>query len=97
MARSVSKNVAVEKIELNPVAFGYTIALSASLSYLFVMILMIQFGYGSWVIVVFKSLIISNSYQMWIIWIIPELIQLVIIGFTGGYIFATLYNRISQF
>jgi hypothetical protein len=94
MARSVSKNVAVEKIELNPVAFGYTIALSASLSYLVIKILMRQFGYGDYAIGVFKSLIISNPSQ---IWIIPELIQLIIIGFTGGYLFATLYNRISQF
>jgi hypothetical protein len=92
MARSVSKNVAVEKSELNPLALGYAIAISASLSYLIVRILMRQFGYGSWAIVVFKSLIFSSSSQ---IWIIPDLIQFVIIGFTGGYLFATLYNRFS--
>jgi hypothetical protein len=83
----------VEKNELNPLALGYTFAIIGSLSYLIVRILMRQFGYGSWAIVFFKSLIFSKTPSD--IWIIPEFIQMVIVGFISGYIIARLYNRLA--
>jgi hypothetical protein len=82
----------VEKSALNPFAFGYTSAILVSFSYLVLRIIMRQLAYGSWAVVFFKSLIFSNPSQLWII---TDLIQLLIISFTGGYLFATLYNRLA--
>jgi hypothetical protein len=82
----------VEKCQLNPLALGYTFAIVGSLSFLMIRILMRQSGYGSWAMVVFKSLIFSNPSD---IWIIPEFIQMAIVGFISGYIIASLYNRLA--
>jgi len=84
----------MEKSDLNPLALGYTFAIYGGLSYLFLRFLVREFGYGSWALVVVKGLIFSFN-KTSTIWIIPEVIQMTILGFTGGYLIASLYNKLA--
>jgi hypothetical protein len=82
----------VEKNGLNSVAFGYAIATVGGLLYLALRIVE-NYGYGSRAYLVLSGVIISRSAST--IWIVPELIQMAILGFLGGYLIATVYNRFA--
>ncbi len=84
----------MEKSELNPRALGYTFAILGAISYLVLRIAVRFSGIGSWALVVFKGLIFSFN-QTSTIWIIPEVIQMTILGFIGGYLIAILYNKFA--
>lgn len=84
----------MEKIELNPRALGYTFAILGAVSYLVLRFSVKLFGIGSWALVFVKSLIFSFN-KISIIWIIPEVIQMTIICFVGGYLIASLYNKFA--
>jgi hypothetical protein len=84
----------MEKNQLNPLALGYTIAILGAISYLVLRLLVRLTGIGSWALVVFKGLIFSFN-KTSTIWIIPEVIQVTILGFIGGYLIASLYNKFS--
>ena len=84
------------KTDLNPIALGYALAILDSLSYLLLRITVKFFGYGTWALAALKGLVFSNNTaDATIFWIIPEVLQIALLGFVGGYLLATLYNRFA--
>jgi hypothetical protein len=83
----------VEKNELNPVAFGYATATVGSLLYLVLWIGTRFFQFGDMMFNVFSGTIISRSASK--VWIVPELIQMAILCFVGGYLIARSYNKFA--
>jgi hypothetical protein len=83
----------VEKSELNPLALGKAVAILESLAYLVLWIVARNLGYAENLYLMYTGLIFSSSTST--IWIIPELLQVAIMGFIGGYLIANLYNRFA--
>ncbi len=81
---------------INPRALGYSIAILGSISYLILRFSVKFFGYGSWALAALKGLVFSNNTaDATIIWIVPEALQIAALGFIGGYLLATLYNKFA--
>jgi hypothetical protein len=79
--------------ELNPKAWGYATGIIGTLLYLALRVIIGPLGHGWATYEAMQGLIISNSKS--VIWIIPETIQMLIVGFIGGYLIAYTYNRFA--
>ncbi len=83
----------MEKNPLKPTAFGIAFSITGSLAYLIIRLLATYTGFGIKAYQAFAGVIISRFTKP--VWIIPELIQMAIVCFVGGYLIAYLYNRFS--
>lgn len=73
-------------------ALGYSIGILGAVAFIALRIVVRLTGYGSWALVMLKGMVFSFN-KTSIIWVIPELIQIAILGFIAGYLIAIIYNK----